>query len=111
MIKRSDAAQTKRVSKHMPTAEQVMQAAELFAALGDPTRVRIIAALTLSELCVLDLSALLEMTVSAVSHQLRLLRHLGLVKFRKQGKLAFYSLGDEHVVAILTQVLRHVEHQ
>ncbi len=111
MAKRNEAVQIKRVGKHMPSAEHVTQAAEIFAALGDPTRVRIIAALTLSELCVVDLATLLEMTVSAVSHQLRLLRHLGLVKFRKQGKLAFYSLGDEHIVAILTQVLRHVEHQ
>lgn len=111
MTKRDEAARIKRIGNQLPRDEWVTQSAELFAALGDPTRVRIVAALMQSELCVLDLATLLQMTVSAVSHQLRLLRHLGLVRFRRQGKFAFYSLGDEHIAAILTQVLRHVEHQ
>jgi ArsR family transcriptional regulator, lead/cadmium/zinc/bismuth-responsive transcriptional repressor len=110
-IVRVNEAQVKRAQKRMPTPEQVTKAAELFAALGDPTRVKMVAALAETELCVCDLAALVSMTVSAVSHQLRLLRHLGLVKFRKQGKLAFYTLGDEHAAAILAQVLQHVEHQ
>ncbi|MBI5302994.1 MAG: helix-turn-helix transcriptional regulator [Chloroflexi bacterium] len=103
-------AQVKRAGKHMPAIDRVMQAAEIFAALGDPTRVRIIAALAQAELCVCDLAALLEMTVSAVSHQLRVLRHLGLVKYRKEGRLAFYTVEDEHASELLTQVLDHLQH-
>lgn len=104
-------AQVKRVQRAMPSEAHVAQAAALFSALADPTRVRIVTALAQAELCVCDLAALLGMSVSAVSHQLRLLRHLGLVQFRKQGRMAHYSLGDEHAAAILTQVLKHVEHQ
>ncbi|CAG0945923.1 Transcriptional repressor SmtB [Anaerolineae bacterium] len=99
-----------RVAKQMPASTSVTRAAEVFAALGDPTRLRLVAALARAELCVCDLATLLEMTVSAVSHQLRLLRHLGLVKYRKAGRLVYYSLDDEHPSEILTQVLEHVEH-
>ena len=91
----------------VPTAERL---AETFKALGDTTRVRIIAALTGEELSVSDLSDLLELSQSAVSHQLRVLRHLHLVRTRKQGRQVFYALDDDHVVALFEQGLRHVDH-
>ena len=103
-------AQVQRAQKQMPAPETVAQAAEVFAALGDPTRVRIVAALARAELCVCDLAALLGMTVSAVSHQLRLLRHLRVVKYRKEGRLAYYALDDEHASEILGQMLKHIAH-
>jgi len=84
--------------------------AEIFKALGDPTRVRILYALSGQALCVCDLAELLEMTPSAVSHQLRLLRHLRLVKPSKQGRMVYYSLDDDHVVDLFQRGLEHVRH-
>jgi len=82
--------------------------AETFKVLGDPTRVRILLALGEEELCVCDLAELFAVTPSAVSHQLRLLRAHRLVKLRREGKLAFYSLDDDHVHALFAEGLRHV---
>src|SRR3989337_1880675 len=70
--------------------------AQVFSALSDPTRLRIISALSDHELCVCDLSAVLGMSQSAVSHQLQLLRNLNLVKYRKEGRIVYYALDDEH---------------
>lgn len=89
---------------------QVTALAETFRALGDPTRVRILHALSERELCVCDLATLLRATPSAVSHQLRLLRHLRLVKSRKAGRRVFYSLDDDHVVDLFRQGLEHIRH-
>ena len=83
--------------------------AEIFGLLGDRTRVRILHALTLGELCVCDISAVLGATSSAVSHQLRLLRTAKLVKARKEGKNVYYSLDDEHVRQLFAQGLEHVQ--
>ena len=102
--------QVKRVQKQMPDSATLHQVVDIFATLGDPTRARLVFALSRSELCVCDLAVLLNMTISAVSHQLRVLRHLGLVKFRKMGRMAYYSLDDEHASGLLTQALEHVEH-
>ncbi len=102
--------QVRRVQKQMPDATTLHQVADIFATLGDPTRARIVFALSQSELCVCDLAVLLNMTLSAVSHQLRILRHMGLVKFRKMGRMAYYSLDDEHASELLAQALEHVEH-
>jgi len=85
--------------------------AEVFAALSDPSRVRLLAALAESELCVHDLAAVLGMTQSAVSHQLRLLRALHLVRFRKEGRIVYYALDDEHIRDLLERGLEHVRHQ
>ncbi len=82
--------------------------AEIFGLLGDRTRVRILHALSLGELCVCDISAVLGATSSAVSHQLRLLRTAKLVRSRKQGKMVFYTLDDEHVRQLFAQGLEHV---
>lgn len=82
-----------------------------FKALGDPTRLKIIYSLSKSPLCVCDIATLLDMTQSAISHHLRLLRDINLVKFRKEGKLVIYSLDDEHVFELFEQGLVHVRHQ
>jgi len=83
--------------------------AEIFKVLGDPTRTKIISALLQEELCVCDLTVLIGISQSAVSHQLRVLRNMNIVKYRKDGRIAYYSLDDEHISAILTAGLKHVE--
>ena len=84
--------------------------AALFAALGDPTRVRVISVLRAHELCVCDLAATLGMKQSAMSHQLRVLRQLRLVKWRRAGRQVFYTLDDDHVAALYRYGLEHVQH-
>jgi ArsR family transcriptional regulator len=88
--------------------EIIRKTSELFGVLSDPTRVKIIIALSKAELCVGDLAFIVGASDSAVSHQLRILRNMGLVDHRKEGKLAFYSLSDEHLETILEQSLDHV---
>ena len=88
--------------------DDVTDLAETFRALGDPTRVRILDALSHGELCVCDLAAIVKMSESAVSHQLRLLRNLRLVKPRRDGRMVFYALDDRHVTDLLNQGLTHV---
>ena len=83
---------------------------DLFKALSDPTRLRIIYALMHNELCVHDLTLILDMGQSAVSHQLRVLRNLRIVKRRKEGKTVFYSLDDDHIEQIVSQTLHHIKH-
>jgi DNA-binding transcriptional ArsR family regulator len=87
----------------------VADLAEMFRVLGDPTRVRILDALSHGELCVCDLAAIVRMSESAVSHQLRLLRSLRLVKPRRDGRMVFYALDDRHIVTLFRQGLRHVQ--
>ncbi len=82
---------------------------EIFRVLGDPTRVRILDALSRAELCVSDLAARLGVTESAVSHQLRLLRGARIVRARRNGRMIFYALDDRHVLALFEQGLRHVQ--
>jgi DNA-binding transcriptional ArsR family regulator len=89
--------------------EALYDLAETFRVLGDLTRVRILMALVGSESCVRDLAEGLDLTDSAVSHQLRILRNSRLVKFRKDGKNALYSISDEHVATIFKEGLEHVE--
>ncbi len=84
--------------------------AEIFKALGDPTRLKIIYVLSKSPLCVCDIASLLDMTQSAISHHLRLLRNLKLVKFKKEGKMVIYSLDDDHVLRLFKEGLEHVLH-
>jgi len=83
---------------------------DVFKVLGDPTRVKIIHALSNCELCVCDIAEVIEMTQSAVSHQLRLLRSMHLVKYRKDGKSAVYSLDDEHILQLFGQGMEHIRH-
>jgi prepilin-type processing-associated H-X9-DG protein len=97
------------VLDQMASAETIFEVAEIFKLLADPTRARIINALSISELCVCEISAVLGMTQSAVSHQLRLLRAAKIVKFRKEGKMAYYSFVDGHVRSLFKEGLRHVQ--
>lgn len=95
--------------KSMPEESTLSEAADVFSLLGDFSRIRILQALSTTELCVCDLAAILETTSSAVSHQLRLLRAKGIVRFRREGKIAYYSLADEHVHQLLMQMIEHIQ--
>lgn len=99
----------KKVYEKMPEEEELFDLAELFKVFGDSTRIRILNALLVSEMCVCDLANILSMSQSAVSHQLRNLKNAKLVKNRKDGKTVFYSLADSHVVTILNQGIEHIE--
>lgn len=100
----------KRARQALPSERQVVRLADVFKALGDPTRLRIILALQIGELCVCDLAEVLGMSQSAISHQLRVLRGLHLVRNRRAGKEVFYSLDDDHVTNMLAQAEDHVRH-
>ncbi len=91
--------------------DDARQVAEIFKILGDATRVKILYALSKRELCVCDLAAVVAMGQSAVSHQLRLLRGSRLVKYRKEGKMVWYSLDDQHVFSLLSQGVEHITHR
>lgn len=93
------------------TDSEARRIAETFKLLGDTTRVRILQILSKRELCVCDISAVTQMSQSAVSHQLRLLRGAHLVKYRKEGKMVWYSLDDGHVENLLLQGIAHIHHE
>lgn len=97
-----------RINNTMPDEDQLIDLSELFKVFGDSTRIKILTALSHGELCVCDLSKLVGMTASAVSHQLKILRGAKLVGCRRDGKTVFYSLADDHVNIILRQGLEHV---
>lgn len=97
-----------KVKKQMPDEEPIYEVADLFKVFGDSTRARIICALSISELCVCDLSALLDMSQSAVSHQLRTLKTARIVKNRRSGKVVYYSLDDEHIKELFHVAFEHV---
>ena len=88
--------------------ETLTELSDLFKMFGDSTRIKILYALFESELCVCDIANLLDMTISAISHQLRLLKQAKLVKFRREGQTVFYSLADDHVVKIISQGMEHI---
>jgi ArsR family transcriptional regulator len=96
------------VLKRMPADEVLLDLADLFKVFSDSTRVKILCALRQSEMCVCDIAALLGMTKSAISHQLRTLRQTRLVKHRRDGKVIYYSLDDDHIGTIFDQGLSHV---
>lgn len=87
---------------------QLIKMAELFKAMSDPTRLKIVNALMLSEMCVCDIACLLKMTGPAVSHHLKTLRQCQLIKYRKDGKIVYYSLDDEHIAPLFKQGYEHV---
>ncbi|WP_174589914.1 ArsR/SmtB family transcription factor [Methanocella conradii] len=88
----------------------IIRLSEIFKIMGDPTRLKIIHALSSGEMCVCDIAAALGMEHSAISHQLRLLRNTRVAKYRKQGKEAVYSLDDEHVLKLFSEGLEHARH-
>lgn len=99
----------KIVNEKMPPEEELYDLAELYKIFGDSTRVRILFVLSEAEVCVCDLAQALNMTQSAISHQLKILKQSKLVKSRRSGKSIFYSLADEHVRMILELGLEHIE--
>ncbi len=102
-----DEKKVKRVEKEFPDEEAVLTVSETLKILGDPTRLKIVLSLAKEELCVCDLSVIAGVSISAVSHHLRLLRAQRLVKFRKSGKIVYYSLADEHMHLIVNLTLEH----
>ena len=98
----------KAVAEKLPDEELLYDVAELFKVFGDSTRVRIICALFESEMCVCDIAGVLNMTQSAISHQLRVLKQARLVKYRREGKTVFYSLADKHIQTIFDQAFEHI---
>lgn len=105
----ADAARVAQVKAAMVQPTSVQLLAETFRALSDPTRVRILDALSHAELCVCDVATLLGLSQSAVSHQLRVLRGLRLVRSRRDGRMVFYALDDQHITSLFSEGLRHVE--
>ena len=97
-----------RVKKRMPKEEIVYDLADFFKILGDTTRMRILSALSEEEMCVYDIANLLKMTQSAISHQLRVLKQGRFVKHRKEGKIVYYSLEDDHIKHIVEQGMTHI---
>ncbi len=97
-----------RVAREMAKSPSATTMADFLKALADPTRLKVIQVLRYSELCVCDLTSLVGISVSGLSHQLRYLRNKNIVKFRKEGKLAYYSLADDHVGLIIDLVSKHI---
>ena len=97
-----------RAKALMPTEERFFELADFFKVIGDSTRSKILWALDNGEMCVCDIATLLNMTQSAISHQLRILKQMQLIKFRREGKNILYSLADDHVKTILEMGLEHV---
>ena len=106
-----DLTRVRKIRAALVQPDAVQGLADTFSALGDPTRVRILDALSHGELCVCDLAAVLRVSQSAVSHQLRLLRGMRLVRPRREGRVVFYALDDQHIMSIFKQTLQHVEEQ
>lgn len=102
-----DEKKVKAVEKKLVANGHIYQLTETFKLLGDPTRLKIILALRQEELCVCDLASLLRVSRSAVSHQLRLLKNLRLVKLRREGKIAYYSLNDTHISELIEAAMEH----
>jgi ArsR family transcriptional regulator len=98
----------KKVRSEMPDEDALYDLTELFRIFGDSTRIRILYVLSASEMCVCDIAALLGMTQSAISHQLRALKNTRLIKSRREGKTVFYALADSHVRTIIDQGMEHV---
>ena len=107
-VKHLDRKVADKLRKSLLTEETIHDLAETFKVLGDPTRLKIIYLLSKQELCVCALASILQVTDSVVSHQLRNLRNLRLVKFRKDGQMAYYSLDDDHIKNLFSEGLAHV---
>ena len=99
----------RQIDEKMPPEEELQDLADFFKVFGESTRLKILYVLLCSEMCVYDIASVLGMSQSAISHQLRVLKQLDLVKHRRDGKTIFYSLADAHIVTILSQGLDHIE--
>lgn len=98
-----------KINEKMPPEEELQDLGDFFKVFGDVTRLKILNALLCAEMCVYDIATLLGMSQSAISHQLRVLKQMGLVKNRRDGKVIFYALADAHIATILSQGLDHIE--
>lgn len=98
-----------KVERVMPDEQQLLELSEFFKVFGDSTRIKILYVLSQSEMCVCDIATLLQMGQSAISHQLRVLKQMRLVSFRREGKTVFYRLADAHIETILAQGMEHIE--
>ena len=98
----------RKVQKVMPEEDRIKDLAEFYKVFADATRVKILCVLLESEMCVCDLAALLKMTQSAISHQLRVLKQMKMVRNRREGKTVYYSLADKHIQNIISQGMEHV---
>lgn len=97
-----------KVERVMPDEQQLLDLSEFFKVFGDSTRIKILYVLSQSEMCVCDIATLLQMGQSAISHQLRVLKQMRLVAFRREGKTVFYRLADAHIQTILAQGMEHI---
>lgn len=98
-----------KVLKAMPKEGELLDLADFFKVFGDATRIKLLYVLSQSEMCVCDIATLLQIGQSAISHQLRILKQMRLVKFRRDGKTVFYSLADNHIQTILAQGMEHIK--
>lgn len=96
------------VLENLPAEDDIADVADIFSILGDPTRIRILAAIRIKELCVGDIAALMEISQSGVSHQLRLMKKSRIIKARREGKLVYYSLNDEHISQLMDIAMTHI---
>jgi ArsR family transcriptional regulator len=103
-----DYEKVEKVRTTFPGQDVIVDLADFFKAIGDPTRLKIVLALMKEELCVCDLAALINVTVSGISHQLRILRGLKIVRNRKAGKMVYYSLSDRHIENLISQAQEHI---
>ena len=101
--------QVRQAQSEIVTTEKAQQMAQFFGAMADPHRLKLLSALSSAELCVCDLAAVVKMSDSAVSHQLRLLRNLRLVKHRREGRNVYYSLADDHIANLYREVAEHLD--
>lgn len=106
-----DARKIRALRKKMRPDEDIYSLSEVFGVLNDVTRLKIVLALAETELCVCDVASFLGITKSAVSHHLRLMRTLRLVKFRREGKMTYYTLDDDHITTLLRQATDHIEEE
>ena len=106
-----DIVKVNKIKKIMPSDDLLFDIAEVFKVFGDTTRMKIISALLESELCVGDIAEITTSTQSAISHQLRFLKQAKLVKFRKEGKAAYYSLDDDHIKDLYEIAKKHIEEE
>lgn len=100
-----------KVNEQMPEEDKLYDLADFFKVFADSTRIKMLYVLMCSEMCVCDLAQILNMTQSAISHQLRTLKQMDLVRNRREGKTVFYSLADSHIKTILSQGLDHIEEE
>ena len=99
-----------QTAKTIPPKENIQQMVDIFKALGDPTRLKIVLALLNQEHCVCDIAVICNQTDSAISHQLRILRTMKILKNRREGKIIYYTIDDDHVISLINMSLDHIRH-